>query len=174
VERCHSIFKSALRQAVEDERLVKNPADKAEPPRPQRNEMVVPTEEQSARLLTAAIAPSRNMRLYLPILLLEPKALRRNEALWLRWQDIDQEGGLLTANQTLFQLPGGVYVKLSTKNEPSRCTTKLPPVAVEALRQHREAHLARRQELGESTGIRDSFSSAAMARRSVRRPSATR
>jgi integrase len=149
VERCHSLLKQALQQAVDDDLLLKNPAAKVKPPRSQRKEMVVLDKDQTAALLSAAAnARARNTPLYLPVLVLATTALRRNECLGLRWQDLDLERGLLTVNQTLVEMKGGVRVKPSPKNDSSRRTIRLSPVTVEPLRRHREEQFARRQTLG--------------------------
>jgi integrase len=152
VERVHSVLKQALQQAVDDERIGKNPAAKVKPPRPQRKEMIVLNEAEVALLLAAAEkTPTRTIPLHLAILLLATTGLRRNEALGLRWQDTDLERGLITVNQTLVQINGqGVRAKPTAKNDASRRTLKLPAVTVEALSRHREEQFARRQQLGEA------------------------
>jgi integrase len=150
VERIHCILKQALQQAVDDGDLLKNPAAaKKMAPKQQQKEISVLGEVQTAALLAAAAEQERGTELYLPLLVLATTALRRNEALGLRWQDCDLERGLVTVNQTLTQLKGGVKIKPSPKNTSSRRTIQIPAVTVEALRVHREEQFARRQALGE-------------------------
>jgi integrase len=143
------VLKAALRQAVEDRDLLRNPMDGIKRPKPPKKDVVVLDEEQMAALLAAAKKARGAMPLYVPLLVLATTGLRRNECLALRWQDVDLERGLLTVNQALEQVIGeGVKAK-APKNDSSRRTIKIPSVTVEAIRQHREGQFARRQLMGE-------------------------
>jgi integrase len=78
----HSILRSALTRAFEQQLLARNPADafKKRLPKAEREEMTTLTAEQSARLL-AAIAQAR---MYWPVLLALVTGMRRGEILALR------------------------------------------------------------------------------------------
>jgi integrase len=73
----HSIFRSALGRAVEQQLIVRNPADafRKRLPKVERQEMQTLTAEQSARLLAAI----KDTAIYLPVLLAVATGMRRGE-----------------------------------------------------------------------------------------------
>jgi integrase len=69
--------------------------------------------------------------------------LRRGELLGLRWADIDLDNGTLEVVQTLQRVDGALrYVPPKTGD--SERTIPLPPLCVEALREHRQRQFAER------------------------------
>src|SRR5205085_12230061 len=81
-------------------------------------------------------------------LLLALPGLRRGEALGLRWQDIDFQGGTMNVSQT--------YVSLDTRMSASSPKTwaghrviTLEPALLDALREHRARQNERRLALGD-------------------------
>jgi integrase len=75
--------------------------------------------------------------------------LRRGEALGLRWQDVDLDGGTLRVEQALQRTKGGLVLG-PTKTPRSRRTIPLPAVCVRALKIHRARQNVERLAVGDS------------------------
>ena len=133
----HRVLRSALQQAVRWQLLSRNPADAVKPPRPERAEVRVLDEEQTARLLKAAAGT----RLYIPVLLAMTTGMRRGEILGLRWADVDLGSRTLCVRQTLGRSESGPILG-APKTEKSRRVLTLPVVTYEALREHRKVQAA--------------------------------
>jgi integrase len=71
--------------------------------------------------------------------------LRRGELLGLRWDDIDLDTGTLEVVQTL-QRVGGALRFVRPKTERSARTVPLPPLCIDALREHRRQQFASRAD----------------------------
>ncbi len=140
----HRVLRAALHQAVRWQLIVRNPADAADPPKPDRKEMRALSEEQTARLLQLA----EESRLYTPILLAVATGVRRGELLALRWQDVDFEHGTIAVRRAIEQTrTAGIRFK-SPKTARSERTVALPSLCVAALRRHKAEQSARKLSLG--------------------------
>ena len=137
VLHCHRVLHTALQQAVKWQLIARNPAGAAEPPTPERREMRALDETETIWLLEAA----RGTRLYVPILFAVTTGVRRGELLALQWRDSNLDTGVVSIRRSLEQTRAGLKFK-ETKNSEGR-TIAVPPVAVEALREHQ----AKQQEL---------------------------
>src|SRR5262249_40590509 len=73
---------------------------------------------------------------------------RQGEALGLRWDDIDLDGGSLTVRAALQRINGKLQL-VEPKTKRSRRTIPLPQVAVNALRAHRVRQLEERLLAGD-------------------------
>jgi integrase len=126
----HRILRTALSRAVEQQVIVRNPADafKKRLPKIERRTLMTLTAEQSARLLEA-IAHSR---VYWPVLLALSTGMRRGEVLAVRWKNVDLERGTLRVMESLEQTKTGIRFK-PPKTGRHRVIT-LPTYAVEDLR----------------------------------------
>jgi integrase len=126
----HRILRTALSRAVEQQVIVRNPADafKKRLPKIERRTLMTLTAEQSARLLEA-IAHSR---VYWPVLLALSTGMRRGEVLAVRWKNVDLERGTLRVMESLEQTKAGIRFK-PPKTGRHRVIT-LPAYAVEDLR----------------------------------------
>ena len=82
-----------------------------------------------------------------PVLVAVTTGMRRGELLALRWSDIDLKAASLTVNHSLERIKGKFEFK-SPKTKTSRRTITLPPITVEALREHYRAQLEVRFKLG--------------------------
>jgi integrase len=137
----HVILRSALARAVEQQLLVRNPADafKKRLPKVERKEIATLTVEQSAYLLDSI----RHMHIYWPVLLALATGMRRGEILALRWKNLDLDRGMLRVMESLEQTKAGIRFK-SPKTDRTRAIT-LPAFAVAELcrlkRQQAEALL---------------------------------
>ena len=126
----HRILRTGLSRAVEQQVIVRNPADafKKRLPKIERRTLMTLTAEQSARLLEA-IAHSR---VYWPVLLALSTGMRRGEVLAVRWKNVDLERGTLRVMESLEQTKTGIRFK-PPKTGRHRVVT-LPAYAVEDLR----------------------------------------
>jgi integrase len=129
----HTIVRSALSRAVEQQLLARNPADafKKRLPKVERHELTTLSAEQSARLLDAIKAS----RLYWPVLLALSTGMRRGEILALRWRNVDLDRGALRVMESLEQTKSGLRFK-PPKSGKTRAIT-LPSFATEELRRFR-------------------------------------
>jgi integrase len=135
----HRILRTALARAVEQQLIVRNPADvfKKRLPKVERRELITLTADQSARLLEAL----GHSRVYWPVLLALSTGMRRGEILALRWKNVDFERGTLRVVESLEQTKTGIRFK-APKSGRHRALT-LPAYAVEELRRlkHEQAEV---------------------------------
>jgi integrase len=145
VRHVHVTLHRVLADAVQWDRIARNPADRATPPKPKRVEM----KTWSPTQLRAFLDSLRTDRLYAAFHLLATTGMRRGELLGLRWVDVDLEAGWLTVRQTLISI--GYEVQLSEpKTERSRRRIGLDPATVVALRMQRTRQLEERLAWGEA------------------------
>ena len=144
VHYVHVLLRKALAAAVKWNRLPKNPADSAEPPR-QRQARTINT--WTAAELRAFLARAGSDRLYAAFHLLGSTGLRRGEALGLHWRDIDLDGGTLAVTTTLLAVRGEVSWG-EPKTAKGRRSVALDRGTIEVLRQHRTRQLEERLAWG--------------------------
>jgi integrase len=127
----HSVIRSALSRAVEQQLLARNPADafKKRLPKVERKGMTTLTAEQSARLLDAI----KETTVYWPALIALSTGMRRGEILALRWTNVDLDRGAARVVASLEQTKTGLRFK-APKTEKARAIT-LPAFVIEELRQ---------------------------------------
>jgi integrase len=126
----HVILRSALSRAMEQQLIVRNPADAFSKrlPKIERQAIKTLTVEESGRLLKSI----RHMHLYWPVLLGLTCGLRRGEILALRWKNLDLDRGVLSVVQSLEQTDDGLRFK-DSKTSRGRAIT-LPAFVIEELR----------------------------------------
>jgi integrase len=126
----HVVLKSALSRAVEQQLLVRNPADilSKRLPKVERKEMVTLDPVQSAQLLEGI----KHTRTYWPVLVALATGMRRGEVLATRWKNVDLDRGTLRVVQSLEQTKKGLRFK-DTKTSKVRAIV-LPAYAIEELR----------------------------------------
>ena len=139
----HRVLRTALNQAVKWQLLARNPADAVSPPRPQHKEMRALDEQETAKLLRAFARST----LHVPVLVAVTSGVRRGELLGLRWSDIDFKTAILSVRQSLEQTRKGVAFKQPKTSKSGRAIA-LPPLTVEALREHRASQAEHRLKLG--------------------------
>jgi integrase len=120
-----TVLSMMLREAVDDNLISANPADRVRPPRAIHAELAVLTPMETAELLRTAQGSS----LHLPILIAAMTGLRRSEVVGLRWQDVDLENRRLTVNNVVVSTQKGLINK-GPKSKASRRTIDLPQVVV--------------------------------------------
>ncbi len=147
----HAILRAALADAQRDELTARNVATLVEPPAVRRPP-VVPLTIEEASAVARATAGSRLAVLWLVLLSL---GLRRGEALGLRWEDLDLEGGTVTLRRSLQRVRGdepdpvtgrrsGALVERRLKTDASAASLALPESLREALQEHRKDQEAQR------------------------------
>lgn len=159
VKHHHRVLSQALKHAERQRLIARNPASDIDAPRPERREMQILTQTQTAALLHAA----EGSAIYVPIVLGVMAGLRRGEILGARWSDVDLDARTLAVAQTLEQTERprsaakpatGTRPTMAArglgferpKTDKSRRVIALPALAAEALRRHqvrqKEARLA--------------------------------
>ena len=141
----HVTLYSALKAAVLDGLIPRNPAASVKPPRMDKREMTPLSPAQARALLdTARAADDRWSALYV---LAVTTGLRQGELLGLRWEDVDLGSATLRVRHTL-QPPGfpkGAPARLTPpKTRRSLRGVHLPRSAVQALLRHQELQDAER------------------------------
>jgi integrase len=125
-----SQLRRALADAVRTDRLPRNPADVASPPRPGRRVYTTWTAEQTATFLTDICGE----RLALLVQVVAATGMRIGEAVTLTWPAVDLDEGFLTVARA--------------KTGAGRRRVALDPFTVAALRAHRADQAAERLAFG--------------------------
>jgi integrase len=127
----HLCLRQAIKYARRHRLIPTDPTEFVSVPRPKQREMQTWSDDEIARFLQAA-----RDSYYGPIWELAVKTgLRRGELLGLRWEDIDEEQGLITLNGQLANVAGRLQ-RHPTKSGRSR-RIAIGPDVVRALRKHR-------------------------------------
>jgi len=148
----HVIFHRAFRDAVRWDRLVRNPCDTADPPKPgstHRSTMRTWSADQVATFLAVTSGDWLGAAWWL----LATTGLRRGELLGLAWEAVDLDAGLLSIRRTLVTTqarragdPGMAWSE--PKTDKGWRTVALDPATVGALRTHRTRQLEERLAAG--------------------------
>jgi integrase len=132
IQSIHAVLRNALESAVREEVIPRNVARLVQVTAPKYTVNRGLSIVQARRVLKAA----KGERLYALYVLALCLGLRRGELLGLRWEDIDLDSGTLEVVQTL-QRVGDALRFVRPKTEDSARTIPLPPLCIEALREHR-------------------------------------
>lgn len=140
------LVRSAMRQAVNDGRLQRNPTDGVKAPKRKQPEPNAIPEAQRKRLAAALAAASQTpdvvamqMALY--------TGMREGEICALRWRNVDLQGMTLDVREAIGKDNGRYYVK-EPKTGGSRRTICYPEPLAEALRARRAEVSAQCLEAG--------------------------
>lgn len=147
VNYIHTILHRALKDAVRWNRLARNPAVAADPPRGGAKSDGVHTWD--AATLRSFLEASResNDRLHALWVLLATTGMRRGEALGVRWTDVDLDAGRLRVVQTITQVGSKVTIG-EPKTAKGRRSIALDNGTVAVLRAHRKLMLEERLLVG--------------------------
>jgi len=137
VRRVHAVLHKALEEAVKGDLIPRNPAAHANKPKVNQEEIEPLDASQAVEFLKVAKG-DRFEALYILCLMC---GLRQGEALALRWQDIDLEGGTLRVSRQLQRVRSGGGLRFSEPKNASRRTVGLPQRAVSVLKSHRRRQL---------------------------------
>jgi integrase len=147
VNYIHTILHRAFKDGVRWVRLLRNPADAADPPRAgQKSDGVHAWDATTLRqfLDASRAAEDRHHALWV---LLATTGMRRGEALGLRWGDVDLDAGRARIVQTITQTRNVVSVG-EPKTARGRRPISLDPATVAVLRAHRHRMLQERLLVG--------------------------
>jgi integrase len=139
----HTIVHRALADAVGWDRIARNPADRATPPRPSAIKPP-PMRTWTAEQLRAFLEHVRSDRLYTLWRLLSTTGMRRGEALGLPWADVDLDAARVSIAETLI----GARERSTPKTERGRRSVALDPETVAALREHADRQADEMAALG--------------------------
>lgn len=142
VHHMHTIFKSALEQAVDWEMLARNPASKIEPPKVEKKLLTTYDMPQIGTL----IGLLREGRVYIPAILSAMTGMRRGEVAAVRWTWVDLDAAQITVVESIEQTNNSVAIK-APKNDRARVIA-LGPTIVAVLRAHRAAQAEELLKLG--------------------------
>jgi integrase len=143
VRYAHSVFSTALKQAVRWRILTFNPAADVDKVRQPRREMQALGADEAKQFL-AAVEGTREDALFKLALF---TGMRPGEYLALKWQDVDLRKGAITVQRTLVKTSEG-YRFDEPKTDRSRRTVAIPASVVEALRRHKAEQIEKRLKLG--------------------------
>jgi integrase len=143
VRHVHTLLRKAFSDAVRWGSLARNPADRAEPPRPRTPEMKVWDVAQLRKFLDQ-VAGDRLAPVWL---LMATTGMRRGEVMGLRWADVDLEAGRVSIVQTHVIVNRKIIVS-EPKTLKGRRSIALDGSTVAALRQFRRRQLEERLAFG--------------------------
>jgi integrase len=141
-----TIVRRILADAVEWDRLLRNPADRAKPP---SASSAKPPEMQvwDAPTLSAFLERVADDRYSPTFLLLATTGMRRGEALGLRWSDVDLEAGRAAIRQTVTAVNHQIVIAPRTKTGKAR-NIEVDGGTLAALRARRKRQAEERLMIG--------------------------
>ncbi len=148
----HAVLHRALADAVKWSRLVRNPADAADPPAAARPRATAWTPKELRRFLDSEAVTSDRLAALWRVAAMT--GLRRGELAGLTWRGLDLDAGTLTVSQQLLPTRGGPSFG-PPKSARSRRTVAIDAETVAVLRVHRETQLLERDYAGEAYGDHD-------------------
>lgn len=153
VHYIHTIIHRALRDAVRWDRLARNAADAADPPRQRQGGSAI--KAWQADSLGQFLRAVQDDRLHGLWVLLATTGLRRGEALGARWCDLDLPAGTLAVRQTLIAISHRITLS-EPKTAKGRRVVALDDATVAALKAHKARQAQERLPLGlgwDDTGL---------------------
>lgn len=132
IELTHVTLSSALKQAVRWQMIGRNPAEAAEPPRPERKETVVLAPEKIGALMRAAKASPIENLVYVAL----STGMRKAELLGLKWEDVDWSAGTIHVRRNLVRVSGKTILK-DTKTRGSQRAIPVDPATLGRVRSMR-------------------------------------
>lgn len=145
VRQLHAVLHDALDDALQLGLVSRNVADLVKPPRRQRHEYAIYSEDQARRLLETVAGD----RLEALLVLVLTTGMRGGELDTLKWRDVELEGGSLQVQRTLQRTAEGFRWE-NAKTSHSRRRIALTEMAIAALRKHLVRQTQERQQLGEA------------------------
>ena len=132
VRNIHQIISSALKLAIEQRLIARNPADGCALPKAERKEMQTLPVEQ----LTSFLREAKDSGVFALYYIDLTTGLRRGELLGLKWSDIDLKNGDLRVRRQIGRIDGKIMeMPLKTKN--AYRTLPLSADAIDVLMQQR-------------------------------------
>ena len=132
VRNIHQIISSALKLAVEQKLIARNPAEGCALPKVERKEMQTLPVEQ----LTSFLREAKESGVYEMYYIDLATGLRRGELLGLKWSDIDLEKGDLRVQRQIGRIDGKI-IEMPLKTKNAYRTLPLSTEAIDVLMQQR-------------------------------------
>jgi integrase len=137
----HVVLGTCLRTAVRKDKLVRNPIDRADPPKVEDKEIAQTlNSEQLKKLVTGFVGHP----LHLFVATAVSTGARRNEMLALRWSDFDADAKTLRIARAMEQIKTDGHRTRRTKNPKTKTGTRTITIddgLVTLLRSAREIHV---------------------------------
>lgn len=140
VRKVHVVMHAALKWAVRGNVIATNPADSADPPKNDEQEIKPPTPAELAKAL--AVAREHDPALYTFLCVAESTGARRGQVCALRWPDVDLERGVITYSRALVDGGPGVGVVEKATKTKRVYAVAVGGAALAALEEHRKTHVA--------------------------------
>ncbi|MEY8439007.1 tyrosine-type recombinase/integrase [Anaerotruncus colihominis] len=138
IHHCCGLCRRALKKAVTEKLIVRNPAEECKLPPARRMEMRLLSREELQKLLIQARAKG-----YYEVFLLElTTGLRVGELMALQWDDLSLNTGELRIERQICQIKGELLIQ-PPKNKASIRTVILPPAVVTALKKYKQTVFSR-------------------------------
>jgi integrase len=148
VRYVHTILRRALQDAVRWGKLVRNPADAAEPPRHSATKPT-PANCWTAEQLRLFLEHVREERLYPMWLLFATTGMRRGEVAGLTWDDVDLDAARIAVRRARVTV-GHEVDNAAPKSDRGRRNVALDRATVAALRAWRNQRFEEELALGEA------------------------
>ena len=132
VRNIHQIISSALKLAVEQRLIARNPADGCALPKAEHKEMQTLPVEQ----LTSFLREAKDSGVFALYYIDLTTGLRRGELLGLKWSDIDLEKGDLRVQRQIGRIDGKI-IEMPLKTKNAYRTLPLSADAIDVLMQQR-------------------------------------
>jgi len=138
VHHHHRVLSQALKYAVRQGFLSRNPAEMVDPPSPRNNPMRTLTATEVEALLTSV----KDSCYYPVIYMALSTGLRQAELLGLRWRDVDLDMSSISVSQVLYISKGKVIFKEPKTAHSRRRVAMTPKLAIflKAYREQREQY----------------------------------
>jgi len=133
IRKHYDLLKDSLKYAVNEDKIFKNPMDKIEPIKTEKNEMNFYNIEQLKTLFTIV----KNDRMEIVIKLAGLLGLRREEIAGLKWDKINFENKTIIISEARTQAGKNTIYK-KTKNKSSRRILHLPDELIDLLKSIKE------------------------------------
>ncbi|MBW3614415.1 MAG: site-specific integrase [Actinobacteria bacterium] len=147
VNYIHTILHRAFKDAVRWGRLIRNPADVADPPRAGQKSDGFQVWDAATLRRFLDTSKAQDDRLHALWVLIATTGMRRGEALGLRWSDVDLETGRARVVQTIIQIRNNVSIG-EPKTARGRRPISLDRATIAVLRSHRHRMLQERLLVG--------------------------
>jgi integrase len=144
VHHQHRVLSQALKYAVRQGYLGRNPAEMVDPPQPRKNQMRTLTAAEVETLLTSV----RDNHYYPVIYTAVSTGLRQAEILGLRWRDLDLDMASISVSQVLFVKRGQAQFKEPKTSHSRRRVSMTPKLAI-FLREYKAQREVYYNELGQ-------------------------
>jgi len=134
IQLVHVTLHAALKQAVREGYLGRNPVDAVDRPTAETTEFQVWSEEQARQFLINATGSLYETLFYLAL----TTGMRKGELLGLKWSDLDEAECTLFVQRQLQRIPHQGYVLVAPKTKAGRRKIKLGPETLKKLKAFQE------------------------------------